>query len=89
MREIISKVKDSHATQGKASDSPAPSIESTIFELQASTKLLSEVLNDFTAALDTIDNLPEEQEAQTEQYIDTSVDLIDEAQRLAMELEKA
>ncbi|ETN73877.1 hypothetical protein NECAME_13366 [Necator americanus] len=82
LSRVIEKV-DSAQTTGQASSDDASSsrIKASLFELDTTAKLGSEALNAFTAALDEIDELPEEQETQTKQK------MIERAHQMAIELD--
>uniref|UniRef100_W6NF74 Uncharacterized protein n=1 Tax=Haemonchus contortus TaxID=6289 RepID=W6NF74_HAECO len=67
---------------------PLTGIDALITDLNASADLLSSALSDFTTAIDAVENIPEEQEKRTEEYVESSLTVFDRAQRLVIELER-
>lgn len=89
LRRLIDEIQDSRNVQRGGGDSLTPSsVNSTVFDLRAYTKLLTDVFDEFTTALDMTETLSEEQEIQLQGQVDASVKLIDHAQRLTLELER-
>ncbi|EPB65880.1 zinc knuckle, partial [Ancylostoma ceylanicum] len=89
LSRVIERINSAHtAAQASSDDATSPPrIKASLFELDATAKLAADALNAFTAALDEIDELPEEQDKQANDYIDSSLSLIERARLMAIELD--
>ncbi|KAK6734151.1 hypothetical protein RB195_017743 [Necator americanus] len=89
LSRVIERIDSAHtAAQASSDDATSPPrIKASLFELDATAKLAADALNAFTAALDEIDELPEEQDKQANDYIDSSLSLIERARLMAIELD--
>ncbi|VDL81069.1 unnamed protein product [Nippostrongylus brasiliensis] len=88
LRKIVERIQHSNgAPQSRREAVDSGSISAKVYDLHASTRLLTSAIEDFTSAIDTIEGLPEEQETLTHEDIETALELIEEAQCLVVLLE--
>ncbi|KAK6030989.1 zinc knuckle [Ostertagia ostertagi] len=91
LNELITRCEGDNALKMLSSSSNSDDFEriaSIVYELQATTRLLSDHLATFVSTIDTLfDSLTKEQQDQTLEYIENAHIAIDRADRLAIELE--